>query len=43
MVQQLDQDSQPFAAGKFLVKLAVGFFCLGQSAEFAYGLLHNKL
>jgi hypothetical protein len=43
MVQELDQDLQPFAARKFLIKLAIGFFCFGWAAEFAYGLLHNDL
>jgi hypothetical protein len=41
MVQQFNQNLQPFIAGQLFVKLAIGFFSLGETAKFPYRFVHD--
>jgi len=36
MVQELKQQLQPFVAGQLFVKLAIGFFGIGEIAKLSY-------
>jgi len=42
MIEEIDQNLQAFVAAKLFVKLAIGFFCFGEAAEFSYGFVHPK-
>jgi hypothetical protein len=43
MVEDFDQQLQPFVAGQLFVKVAVGPVRLGKAAEFFYRLFHDQI
>jgi hypothetical protein len=42
MVQELKQQLQPFVAGQLFVKLAIGFFGIGEIAKLSYRFVHVR-